>query len=180
MSAKGMLTVKEFSESARVSTRTVRRWISSGRIRFIKQGKQYLIPASETAAEQIDAQQSPRPAPRAFAQVGEGTLRDLLFWICDQWVDQAEAMEGFLREDPRGAEAYFRRLVAEVDRSAAAYVDTELALRLRFVARDLLRFAVEHLAAEERGEPGAGPTMPLVAAGTGNFETLPLSSHDKD
>ena len=79
MSEKGMLTVREFSKSARVSTRTVRRWIRSGRIRFIKQGKQYLIPATETAAQQLDAQQSHRPAPRAFAQVGEGTLRDLLF-----------------------------------------------------------------------------------------------------
>ena len=180
MSEKGMLTVKEFSESARVSTRTVRRWISSGRIRFIKQGKQYLIPASETAAEQLDAQASPRPAPRAFAQMGEGTLRDLLFWICDQWVDQADAMEHFLNEDPRGAEAYFRRLVAEVDRSAGSYVDAELALRLRFVARDLLRFAAEQLAAEAGGGEGANPTLPLVAARTGNFETLPLAPEDKD
>ena len=179
MSEKGMLTVKEFSKSARVSTRTVRRWIRSGRIRFIKQGKQYLIPATETAAQQLDAQQSPRPAPRAFAQVGEGTLRDLLFWICDQWVDQASAMEVFLQEDPKGAEAYFRRLVAEVDRSATAYVDAELALRLRFVARDLLRFAAEHLATEEEGMPGANPTMPLIAAGTGSYETLPLDPSDR-
>ena len=180
MSSKGMLTVKEFSESARVSTRTVRRWISSGKIRFVKQGKQYLIPSSETAAEQLDANAGPRPAPRAFAQIGEGVMRDLLFWVCDQWVDQADAMERFLREDPRGAEAYFRRLVAEVDRNANAYVDAELALRLRFVARDLLRFAAEQLAAEPGALGGATPTLPLVPSGTGSFETLPLMSEDHD
>ncbi|HBU47130.1 MAG TPA: hypothetical protein DEB46_02355 [Myxococcales bacterium] len=179
MSDKSMLTVKEFSESARVSTRTVRRWISAGKIRFIKQGKQYLIPMSETAAEQIGAQSPPRPAPRAFAQMGEGVLRDLLFWVCDQWVDQADAMDRFLREDPKGAEAYFRRLVAEVDRSASAYVDPELALRLRFVARDLLRFAIEQIATDPPPHEGAHPTLPLVTTGTGHFETLPLSSEEK-
>lgn len=179
MSQKGMLTVQEFANSSRVSTRTVRRWISSGKIRFIKQGKQYLIPASETAERQLEATGGRRPAPRAFAEINEGSIRDLLFWICDQWVDQGEAMQAFLAEDPRGAEQYFRDLVGQVDHSAAASVDLELALRLRFVARDLLRFAAEQLAVSQGKSEGAMPTLPVMGGGPGPNETLPLDHGTK-
>ncbi len=137
MTDKTLLTVSEYAAEARVTERTVRRWITEGRLRALRQGKKYLIPAEESASAQIGTRSRPT-LPGAAKPVGEGALKYLLFWICDAWVDGGAAQQTFAQDNPAGAERYFQNLVAEIDQEAAQQVDTELALRLRFIARDLL------------------------------------------
>ena len=137
MTQKHMLTVREYAQEARVTERTVRRWINEGRLRALRQGKKYLIPREESAANLLKPSRRPH-LPGAAKPVGEGALRYLLFWICDAWVDGSAAQRSFHEDDARGAENYFQNLVAEIDHEAHLHVDSELALRLRFIARDLL------------------------------------------
>jgi excisionase family DNA binding protein len=168
MSANDLLTVAEFAESARVSERTVRRWIAAGRVRSVRQGKRYLIPRTQTASAQLSAG-SPTPPPTA--PIGETALRRLLFWMCDAWVEDGRAFNQLLAQDPDGALRQFHGLVAQIDRDAPRTVDSALAVQLRFVARDLVTRA------QQGGLAAAQPiaaTAPLAASPT--LETLPLSS----
>jgi excisionase family DNA binding protein len=178
MTDKVLLTVREYAAEARVTERTVRRWISEGRLRALRQGKKYLIPSEESARAQLGTHGRPS-LPGAAKPVGDGALKYLLFWICDAWVDGGAALQGFAKEDAQGAERYFQNLVAEIDQEAAQQVDTELALRLRFIARDLLanlnqpaeqaqavdpsQLAPTHVpvAATTPLQPAALPTQPL-------------------
>ena len=168
MDQKVLLTVREYAAEARVTERTVRRWITEGRLRALRQGKKYLIPREESATAQLGSR--PRPTlPGAAKPVGEGALKYLLFWICDAWVDGGAAQQAFTQEDPQGAERYFQNLVAEIDQEAAQQVDLELALRLRFIARDLLANLNQ---AAERAE--AAPLSELAPTTAPVAATAPL------
>ena len=180
MEQKNMLTVREYAQEARVTERTVRRWINEGRLRALRQGKKYLIPREESAASQLKPSRRPH-LPGAAKPVGEGALRYLLFWICDAWVDGSAAQRSFYEDDARGAENYFQNLVAEIDHEAHLHVDSELALRLRFIARDLLARLNQPLELAETAatdEALAATTAPVAETmpiqPTAN-ETLPLS-----
>ena len=179
MTERKLLTVREYALEARVTERTIRRWINEGRLRAIRQGKKYLIPREESVAAQLDGGQRPR-LPGGAKPVGEGALRYLLFWMCDAWVDGSAAQRTFVLDDPQGAERYFQNLVAEIDLEASQHVDHELALRLRFVARDLLARLTQPLesaaAVVADDQPsGAAVTQPLRPAA---HETMPLTGVD--
>ena len=137
MTEKELLTVREYAEQARVTERTIRRWITEGRLQALRQGKKYLIPRSESAQAKLGAHTRPSLAGAA-KPVAEGALRYLLFWVADAWVDGGAAQQAFFDEDQQGARRYFANLVNETDQDAGQHVDSELALRLRFIARDLL------------------------------------------
>ena len=180
MKPKTMLTVREYAQEARVTERTVRRWINEGRLRALRQGKKYLIPHEESATSQLEPSRRPR-LPGAAKPVGEGALRYLLFWICDAWVDGSAAQRSFHEDDAQGAEGYFQNLVAEIDHEAHLHVDSELALRLRFIARDLLARLGQRLEpAESTTVSETQAAAPAPAAETEPIqpsvhETLPLS-----
>ncbi len=80
MTDKTLLTVREYAAEARVTERTVRRWITEGRLRALRQGKKYLIPSEESASAQIGTRARPS-LPGAAKPIGEGALKYLLFWI---------------------------------------------------------------------------------------------------
>lgn len=180
MKQKEMLTVREYAEEARVTERTVRRWINEGRLRALRQGKKYLIPREESAASQLTPSRRPH-LPGAAKPVGEGALRYLLFWMCDAWVDGSAGQRSFYQDDAKGAENYFQNLVAEIDHEAHLHVDSELALRLRFIARDLLaRLNLPLESAEMVSADTTSAVTPAVVAETEPIqssvhETLPLS-----
>ena len=44
---RARLTLAEVAEFERVSTETVRRWVRSGKLRAIRQGRQHLVPREE-------------------------------------------------------------------------------------------------------------------------------------
>jgi excisionase family DNA binding protein len=177
MTEPALLTVAEYAHQARVTERTIRRWIAEGRLRAIRQGKKYLIPREDSAAAQVGGNARPRAAGAA-KPIGDAAVRYLLFWICDQWVDGGAALRDFVRQDPSSAERYFHNLVADLDRDAASLGDPDLALRLRFIARDLLATVLAPpTAAEATAEPDSGqvaPTAPLSSA-----ETLPVAAEPK-
>ncbi len=180
MNKKALLTVREYAEEARVTERTVRRWITEGRLRAIRQGKKYLIPREESAGSLLGDYKRPS-LPGAAKPVGEGALRYLLFWMCDAWVDGSAAQRAFYQEDSEGAERYFQNLVAEIDHEASDHVDTELALRLRFVARDLLTRLnqsferAEAVASDPALAETTTPTQQTTPLQSNVHETMPLS-----
>jgi len=147
------LTVKEFAAQARVTERTVRRWIKEGRLQAHRHGKKYLI-----SAEQREGS-APPVRPVDLSQPG---LSRLLFWICDAWVDNGRARHQLLRQSPEQAEQRFLELVASVDQAASTMNDEDLALRLRFIARDLLASVRREPA--QAAEPQAATVLPAAAA----------------
>ena len=163
MSANDLLTVDEFAELARVSSRTVRRWLKSGRIQAIRQGKRYLIARAETPGARLDAQSATTPAPASSRRLADSALSGLLFWICDRWVDESSALTVFAQTDPEAAAGHFAGLVRDVDREAAEVVDEETALRLRLVVRDLQRSCLSLQREGELSEDDALPGVPLSA-----------------
>lgn len=180
MTEKALLTVREYAEQARVTERTIRRWITEGRLQALRQGKKYLIPREESAQAKLGTH--PRPSLAGAAKpVGEGALRYLLFWIADAWVDGGAAQQAFFDEDQQGARRYFANLVNEMDQDAGQQVDSELALRLRFIARDLLNSLGDTPEKAETPEPPGelAPTQqPNLATTPLNrpaAETMPLS-----
>ena len=180
MTQKEMLTVREYAQEARVTERTVRRWINEGRLRALRQGKKYLIPREESATAQLEPSKRPRLSGAA-KPIGEGALRYLLFWICDAWVDGSAAQRSFYEDDVQGAENYFQNLVAEIDHEAHLHVDSELALRLRFIARDLLaRLSqpleqAEHAPTDDKTAATTTPIAETQPIQPTAHETLPLS-----
>ena len=175
MNKKALLTVREYAEEARVTERTVRRWITEGRLRAIRQGKKYLIPNEESAGSLLGDYRRPS-LPGAAKPVGEGALRYLLFWMCDAWVDGSAAQRAFWQEDAAGAERYFQNLIAEIDHEASDYVDTELALRLRFVARDLLTRLNQPL--EQAEAVAFDPALAATTAPADHPSPIPSQAHE--
>ena len=175
MNEKALLTVREYAKEARVTERTVRRWITDGRLKALRQGKKYLIPRAESATAQLGDTARPRSF-NPLKPIDEPALRYLLFWMCDHWVDNGAELQAFCRRDRAGAERYFQGLVHDIDREALQLEDTELGLRLRFVARDLLN---QVGTPPEKAEPvfedqALAPTQTLEEAPQPAHETMPL------
>jgi excisionase family DNA binding protein len=180
MTDKALLTVREYAEQARVTERTIRRWITEGRLQALRQGKKYLIPREESAQAKLGTHARPS-LTGAARPVGEGALRYLLFWIADAWVDNGAAQQAFFDEDQQGARNYFANLVNKLDQDAGKHVDSELALRLRFIARDLLNNLgetpekAESPHPESQLAPTQQPSPATAPLGRPVAETLPLT-----
>jgi excisionase family DNA binding protein len=175
MNEKALLTVREYAKEARVTERTIRRWITEGRLKALRQGKKYLIPKEESATAQLGGTARPQSLG-ARTPMDEPALRYLLFWMCDHWVDNGAELQAFCRRDRAGAERYFKSLVDDIDREALQLNDTELGLRLRFVARDLLN---QVSTPPEKAEPvledsALAPTQTLADVPQPAHETMPL------